>query len=80
MLYCIYKQGRGYALFHCIFNKVSFVRRGQSDEGNKGGTMESFIKHVDYHNLTAIEAVSMVAVAVVAVANGVLFALNIGLA
>ena len=37
------------------------------------------IKHVDYNDLTAFEAVSMVAVAVLAVANGVMFALNTGL-
>lgn len=33
--------------------------------------MEMFKKHLDYDNLTAFEAVSMVAVAVVALADGV---------
>ncbi len=37
-------------------------------------------KHVDYNELTAFEAVTVVAVAVLAVANGVLFALNVGVA
>lgn len=35
--------------------------------------------HVDYDNLSAFEAVSMVAVAVMAVANGIVFAANLGL-
>lgn len=42
--------------------------------------MRSFIKHVDYHDLHAFEAVSMVAVAVLAVANGIVYAVNLGLA
>lgn len=36
-----------------------------------------FEKHVDYHELSAFEAVSMVAVAVLASANGILVGLNL---
>lgn len=41
----------------------------------KGGNM--FEKHVDYHDLSAFEAVSMAVVAVLAVANGLLIASNL---
>lgn len=37
-------------------------------------------KHVQYEALTAFEAVSMVAVAVLAIANGVVYAVSLGLA
>lgn len=38
-----------------------------------------FQKHVNYEDLSAFEAVSMVAVAVLAIANGIVYAINLGL-
>lgn len=42
--------------------------------------LRMFNKHVDYHDLHVFEASAMAVVAVLAVANGVLFALNLGVA
>lgn len=42
--------------------------------------MRMFTKHVHYEDLHVFEAVSMVAVAALAIANGIVFATNLGIA
>lgn len=70
-------KGRGNALFQnkSHINNFLFVPGGQGEEEKyKGGTMDMFSKHVDYNDLNAFEAASMAFVAVLAVANGVVYA------
>lgn len=85
MLYCICNsKGRDNVLFSCYINKDGcFVPGGQWDEGidkGKEAHMRMFTKHVNYEDLHVFEAISMVAVAALAIVNGVVFATSLGIA
>jgi hypothetical protein len=69
-------KGRGWTLSE-IINKLFLSSLAVSGmKGIQGGCMEMFTKHVNYNDLTAFEAVSMAVIAVAAVANGVVLALQ----